>query len=168
MSGIGVPERRWRDKVIPMEVDDNTLLMLDFGEATFGMAGGHSCFTGRLIEWGSMGIYGSEGAIETLEVEPLSGHPVKLHIASRHDIPELKEMVDGAYVPQGSLPYVTPEHAQIPEPHVYADIMHCVDCILDGGQPVASGEHAAHVIEIIEKGYIAARTGQTQELESTF
>ena len=46
--------------------------------------------------------------------------------------------------------------------------MHCVDCILEGKQPVASGEHAAHVIEIIEKGYRGAKTGQTQELESAF
>ena len=168
MSGIVQAERRWRDKVIPVETDDNTLLLLDFGDAAFAMAGGHSCMTGRVMEWGAMGIYGSDGVIETLEIEPLSGHPVKLNIASRHDIPEKAEVVDGVYVPPGSLPYVTERHAAIPEPHVYADIMHCVECIQEGKQPIASGEHAAHVIEIIEKGYLAARTGQTQELESTF
>src|SRR3954447_10010677 len=75
MSGIGRPERRWHDKVIPVEIDDNTLLMLDFGNAVFAVAGGHSCMTGKVVEWGSMGIYGSAGAIETLEIEPLSGHP---------------------------------------------------------------------------------------------
>ena len=37
-----------------------------------------------------------------------------------------------------------------------------------GGRLVASGEHAAHVIEIIERGYDAARTGVTQDLESRF
>lgn len=168
MSGVGLQERHWRDQVIPVEVDDNTLLLLDFDQATFGMAGGHSCMTGRFLQWGSMGIYGSDGAIETLEVEPLSGHPVKLHIQSRQDLPELSEAVDGVYIPPGSLPYVSEAHAAIPEPHVYADIMHCVECILERKAPIASGEHAAHVIEIIEKSYLAAQTGQTQALASTF
>jgi predicted dehydrogenase len=168
MSGRALPERTWRDKTIPVEVDDNTLLLLDWGDATFGMAGGHSCMTGQLLQWGSMGIYGSDGAIETLEIEPLSGHPTKLYLNSRHAIPELADTVDGVYAPPGWLPHVTPEHAAIPEPHVYADIIHCADCILGLSQPIASVEHAAHVVEIIEKGYIAAQTGQTQQLRSTF
>lgn len=168
MSGTAIPERRWRDTVIPLQEDDNTLLLLDFGGARYAVAGGHSAATGRVVDWGSMGIYGSEGAVESLEIEPLSGHPARLNIASRREIPELVEAQDGEYTPPGSLPYVTPEHARIPEPHVYADIMHCVECILEGTPPVASGEHAAHVVEIIEKGYEAARTGRTQELESSF
>jgi predicted dehydrogenase len=168
MSGIGVAERHWRDKIIPVEVDDNSLLMLDFGDATFAVAGGHTCMSGPLLQWGAMGIYGSAGAIETLEIEPLSGHPSKLHLASRTPLPELDGARHGEYAPHDWLPYVTPEHAAIPEPHVFADIMHCVECIRSGQHPVASGEHAAHVIEIIEKGYLAARTGQTQELETSF
>lgn len=168
MSGRAMPVREWQGKTIPVEVDDNTLLLLDWGGATFGMAGGHSCMTGRLIQWGSMGIYGSDGVIETLEIEPLSGHPTKLYLDSRHHIPELADTVDGVYTVPGWLPYVTPQHAAIPEPHVYADIIHCADCILEGTKPLASAEHAAHVVEIIEKGYIAAQTGQRQELVSTF
>lgn len=123
--------------------------------------------TGKLVEWGSMGIYGTDGAIETLEVEPLSGHPARLHIQTRTPLPESAEDPNG-FTPPGTLPYVTPQHAALPEPHVYSDIMHCVDCILNGTKPVPSAEHAAHVIEIIEKGLLAARTGQTQDLESTF
>ena len=34
--------------------------------------------------------------------------------------------------------------------------------------PLVSGEHGAHVVEIIEKGYLAAKTGVTQDLESRF
>ena len=169
MSGTALPERRWREKVIPVEVDDNTLVMLDFGGATFAVVGGHSAATGRLVQWGSMGIYGSDGAIETIEIEPLSGHPTKLHVSSRQPLPEIGDSgsveIDDAVT---GLPYVTQAHASIPEPHVYADIMHCVECILDGKRPEASGEHAAHVVEIIEKGYLAARTGRTQDLTSTF
>lgn len=171
MSSIRTPERHWRDKIIPVEVDDNSLLLIDFGGATFGLAGGHASKTGQLLQWGAMGIYGSGGAIETLDIEPLSGHPTRLSIACRAGAPEeagLRRDADGAYVITTWLPYVDETHAQIPEPHVYADILHAVDCIEQGTAPLVSGEHGAHVVEIIEKGYLAAQTGQTQELESRF
>jgi predicted dehydrogenase len=171
MSGIRTPEQEWRGKTIPVEVDDNSLLLLDFGGATFGLAGGHASRTGELVQWGAMGIYGSSGAIETLEIEPLSGHPTRLSITSREGAPEeagLRRNDDGSYAPSTWLPDVDAAHARIPEPHVYSDIMHAVDCIEQGCKPLVSGEHGAHVVEIIEKGYLAARTGQTQELESRF
>lgn len=171
MSGIRAPLRQWRDKQIPVEVDDNSILLLDFGKATFAMAGGHSSRTGPLLQWGAMGVYGSEGAIETLDIEPLSGHPTRLSIQAREGAPEgagLQRQEDGIYSTATWLPYVDDVHARIPEPHVYADILHAVDCIEQGTPPLVSGEHGAHVVEIIEKGYLAARTGQTQDLESRF
>jgi predicted dehydrogenase len=165
MSGIGLPERRWRDKVIPVSMDDNTLLLLDFGGSLFAMAGGHNCQGGRLLRWGAMGFYGSGGSIETLDVEP--GKRAALHVAG--EIPsDLPASPNGPYIPNGALPFVNEAHANIQESHVYADIMHTAECIVAGAKPVPTGEHAAHVIEIIEKGYLAARTGQTQSIESTF
>ncbi|MBA3416998.1 MAG: Gfo/Idh/MocA family oxidoreductase [Chloroflexia bacterium] len=171
MSGIRVPERQWRAQRIPVEVDDNSVLLLDFGGARFAVAGGHGSRTGKLLQWGALGIYGTSGAVETLEIEPLSGHPSQLHVdLGGGDVdPELLTPLGGdAYAPVGWLPHVDAAHAVIPEPHVYADIMHAVECIRTGAPPIASGEHAAHVVEIIEKGYLAAETGQTQTLESRF
>jgi len=43
-----------------------------------------------------------------------------------------------------------------------------VDCVRDGKESVASAEHARHVIDIIESGYRAAETGQTQDLRTAF
>lgn len=168
MSGIRTSEHRWRDTVIPLEIDDNTLLTLDFGNAIFAVLGGHSAMTGTLIQWGGLGIYGSRGSVEARDVEPLSGHPESLYIKGEVNLPELEATDPGAYRITTRLPHVDERHAAIPEPHVYADIMHCVDCIRSGEAPVASGEHAAHVVEIIEKAYQAAETGRTQELDSTF
>jgi predicted dehydrogenase len=165
MSGIGLPERRWRDKVIPVSMDDNTLLLLDFGGSLFAMAGGHNCHGGRLLRWGAMGFYGSGGSIETLDVEP--GKRTALHVAGE-EVEDLPSSTNGRYIPNGALPFVNEAHAAIQESHVYADIMHTAECIAEGRRPVPTGEHAAHVIEIIEKGYLAARTGQTQEVESSF
>jgi predicted dehydrogenase len=171
LSGIRNPVRQWREAAIPVEVDDNSVLLLDFGGATFAMAGGHASRTGELMQWGAMGLYGSGGAVETLEIEPLSGHPTRLSIAAPDGAAEaagLRRAEDGSYTLTSWLPYVDDVHARIPEPHVYADIMHAVDCIEQGRKPLVSGEHGAHVVEIIEKGYQAARTGVTQELESAF
>ncbi|HEU5086653.1 MAG TPA: Gfo/Idh/MocA family oxidoreductase [Roseiflexaceae bacterium] len=165
MSGIGLPERRWRDKVIPVSMDDNTLMLLDFGNSLFAMAGGHNCQGGRMLRWGAMGFYGSGGSVETLDTEP--GQRAALHLAG-HAPDDLPRSANGPYIPNGTLPYVTKEHVDVPESHVYADIMHTAECITEGRPPVPSGEHAAHVIEIIEKGYLAAKTGQTQSIESTF
>lgn len=171
MSGVRVPERRWRETTIPVEVDDNSVLLLDFGGARFAVAGGHGSQVGKLLQWGALGFYGTAGAIETLEIEPLSGHPAKLHVdlsASAVNPELLTALGDGAYTPTGWLPFVDANHAALPEPHVYADIMHAVACIRQGTPPIVSGEHGAHVVEIIEKGYLAAQTGQTQPLTSRF
>ncbi len=51
--------------------------------------------------------------------------------------------------------------------HGYADLMHLIDCILEDQTPIPSGEHARHVIEIIEKAYQSAREGRTLELTTT-
>jgi predicted dehydrogenase len=46
--------------------------------------------------------------------------------------------------------------------------MHLVDCILNDKEPAISGEHARHVIEIIEKAYLSAKTEKTQHLKTNF
>jgi predicted dehydrogenase len=57
----------------------------------------------------------------------------------------------------------------LPERHVFEDIMQTVDLARLGGKiDIATPEQARHVIEIIEAGYKAARTGVTQELRTTF
>jgi predicted dehydrogenase len=66
------------------------------------------------------------------------------------------------------MPFVFGPHLKLPERHVYSDIMHMVDCVLNNKEPAISAEHARHVIEIIELGYKAAVSGRTQELITTF
>jgi len=53
MSGIGLPVREWKGQTIPVEMDDNTVMLLDFGEKQshfhFGLdsRGGHPQKVGR-------------------------------------------------------------------------------------------------------------------------
>jgi predicted dehydrogenase len=167
LSGIGRPERQWKDKTITVEMDDNTLMLLDFGDATFAVAGGQNCGVSPGIGWGRLAFFGTRGTIDMGQA--VGG----LEIISQATLPEaLGFAAPRLVVPtppgQSRLQYVVGPHTNIQEPHVYNDIMHLCDCIVDGREPVASGAHARHVVEIIEKAYLAARTGATQTLESTF
>jgi predicted dehydrogenase len=51
---------------------------------------------------------------------------------------------------------------------VFEDIMQLVDWVADGTPSPVNAEHARHVIDVIESGYRAAETGDTQTLRTTF
>lgn len=150
-SGVGLTERTYEEKKIKVEIDDMTILTLDFGERGFGIV-----YAG--FAWGSdagrLRLHGSEGAVEVVEGE------VRVSGMNAAEFPP---------VPAERLPdNVVGPHRDIPEAHVYADILHLVDCIREDRTPEVTAEHARHVIEIMEKGYVAARTGQRQEVSTTF
>ncbi len=178
MSGIGLPVRYWKDKTIEVEMDDNTLMLLDFGGSTFGYAFGANCRGGPLPR---LAIFGSDGSVYTglaarrgAPDAPRSeggsspgqpsarrGYATSVTVASRH--------VEGGelelQLPE--MPYHVGPHREIGEAHGYADIMHLIDCSLEDKHPIPSGEHARHVVEIIEKAYQSAREGRTLELATT-
>jgi predicted dehydrogenase len=166
MSGIGLPHRSWEGREFQVEMDDNTLLMLDFGERGFGVVGGHFCQTGRVIGWGFTGIYGSRATLEVAGLIPGTPYPAQIHVNPPSLAEELGLDAPGQAGP--AAPFITGPHTNIEEAHLWADIRHLVDCILHDTQPIPSAEQARHVIEIIEKGYLAAQTGVAQELETSF
>lgn len=155
MSGIGLEERSFKDQKIEVEMDDNTHLLLDFGDNVFCLLYASNSYDGPGHTFSTPFISGSEGGItrgrEGLEIWG-------------------KNVEDWRRVekPGSDMPFVFGPHLKLPERHVYSDIMHMVDCVLNDREPVVSAEHARHVIEIIDLGYRAAETGQTQELTTTF
>lgn len=155
MSGIGLGERFFKGERIQVEMDDNTHLLLDFGGSRFCLLYGSNSFGGPARPFASCFISGSEGAIAT--------GAAGIEVWGRR-------IEDGHRVetPPNDMPFVTGAHLDLPERHVYSDIMHLVDCVLNGKEPAVSAEHARHVIEVIECGYRAAETGQTQELTTDF
>jgi predicted dehydrogenase len=167
MSGIGLPVRHWKDKVIDVEMDDNTLMLLDFGEATFAYAFGANCRGGPLPR---LAIFGSDGSVSAglgRGQRPAGG-------AAAGRSPGSSVVVTGRHVEGGEkeldlpeMPYRVGPHREIGEAHGYADLMHLVDCILEEKDPIPSGEHARHVVEIIEKTYQSAREGRALELTTT-
>jgi predicted dehydrogenase len=154
MSGIGLKERSFKDERILVDMDDNTHLLLDFGDDLFCLVYGSNSFTnpgGPARPF----VSGSEGTIAV----------------SRRALDVWGRNIDGGHrveIPSQDMPFVFGRHQELPERHVYSDIMHMVDCVINDKEPAVSAEHARHVIEIIELGYRAAETGQTQDLTTTF
>ena len=156
LSGVRMKEREFRGRMVPCDADDNTLMVLDFGDALFAFVYGTAA--GRVTEGFGPSFFGTRGSIVGLT---LNGQPF--------DYPgrELAEQ-GGRSGRQWLLPHVVGPHREIGEAHVYEDIMQLVDWIRDDQPTIVTAEHARHVIDIIESAYRAAETGQTQELRTTF
>jgi predicted dehydrogenase len=143
LSGIAIPAREHLGKQIVTEMDDQTILMLDFGDTFYAVV--YATVAGGLTSGFFPNIYGTEGAI----------------VALKHGDQPLR--IDGEQ-PK----HVTGVHREMREPHVFEDLMELVDLVQDGTPPMGTPEHARHVIDIFEAGYRAAETGQTQDLRTTF
>jgi predicted dehydrogenase len=152
-SGVRIHEREFRGEMIPSDMDDNTLMVLDFGDSFYAFVYGVAA--GGLPNMGSPLIFGTKGVING---NTLNGEPI--------DYPE-RELVES----EGGnaiLPHVVGPHRSIQESHVYEDIMQLVDWIREDKPTIVTAEHARHVIEIFDAAYRSARTGQAQRLRTTF
>ena len=160
LSGVLVPEREFLGRKIATEADDNTALLVDFGGSRFAVV--HGTAAGGISEQFGAGVYfGTKGTIDgvLLDGEPFD-YPGR---AETQDAP-----VTDWEAQMRILPHVTGPHRAIPESHVFEDIMQLTELVTCGTQTPVTPEHARHVIDIIESGYRAATTGQTQALRTTF
>jgi predicted dehydrogenase len=153
LSGVRVTEREFRGELLPTDMDDQTMMIIDFGDAFFAYVYGVAA--GGLPNMGRPLIFGTQGVINgaTLNGEIID-YPGR-EIAETH----------GYTV---ALPHVVGEHRGMEEAHVFEDVMQLVDWVRDDVATVATAEHARHVIEIVEAAYRSATTGQVQELSTTF
>ena len=160
LSGIRVAERSFLGERIPTEADDNTIMLLDFGNSLFAVAFG--TVAGALTDQFGAGIYfGTRGTIEgvLLNGEPFEfpGRELTTHEPPSHWEAQMRV-----------LPHVVGPHREIAESHVFEDLMQLVRWVRDGVPSLATAEHARHVIDIIESAYRSAETGAVQELRTTF
>ncbi len=159
-SGIRVPTREFLGREIPIEADDNSILLLDFGDGLFAVAYGAAA--GLVSEQFAAGVYfGTEGVIDGVL---LNGEPFEF---PGHELTAGAPVTDWD-AQMAVLPHVVGEHRSIPESHVFEDVMQLVDWVRDGRPSTVTAEHARHVIDIVESGYRAAETGRTQELTTSF
>lgn len=154
-SGTAIKERDFRGTTYPCDADDNTVLLLDFGNDLYAFV--HGTFAGMVTRFGAPSYFGEKGSIEG---DMLNGEPIPYE---GRDVAASSPIGETAL-----LPHVTGAHRELEEAHVFEDVMQLVDWVLYGTPSVATAEHARHVIEIIEAGYRAAETGHVHELKTTF
>ena len=153
MSGVRLHEREFRGRTLPCDMDDNTVILLDFGENFFVFVYGVAAGGLPGIRAGGPLIFGTEG---TINGDTLNGEPIDC------PCPELEARWPG------DLPHVVGPHREIQEAHVWEDIMQLVDWVREDKPTIATAEHARHVIEIFEAAYRSAETGQAQDLRTSF
>jgi predicted dehydrogenase len=155
MSGVALAEREYRGQTYPCDADDNTLLVLDFGDHLFALV--YGTLAGTLVEFGQPSFFGTHGSIVGAN---RNGKPI--------DYPGREQARQYKAGANALLPHVVGPHRELGEAHVFEDVMQLVDWVREGVPTVSTAEHARHVIEIIECGYRAAETGCAQELTTTF
>lgn len=157
LSGLRIAERPYKGAMVPCDADDNTLILLDFGQSVFALS--YGTVAGEVTRGFDGSYFGTKGSIVGLEYN-----------GKQLDYPGVERALpdtDG-YGNYRLLPHITGKHNDIEEMHVFEDIMQLVDWIREDKPSIVTAEHARHVIEIIEAAYRAAETGQTQELTTTF
>ncbi len=160
MSGMVLPYREFMGEQISSEMDDNTLMILDFGNGALVVV--YATASGDLGgDFGAGTYFGTEGVIRGLE---FNGEPFDFNGRTE----TLSAPTTDWEVQMRVLPHVVGPHREIPEAHVFEDIMQLVRWVRDGTPSAATAEHARHVIEIIEGAYRSAESGRTQTLETTF
>jgi predicted dehydrogenase len=143
LSGIAIPAREHLGVEIVTEMDDQTIMMLDFGGTMYAIV--YATVAGGLTKGFFPNIYGTEGSIVGLQFGDQN-----LQVAGEYP------------------KHVRGPHCKMAESHVFEDMMELVDLIRDGTTPMGTTDHARHVIDIIESAYRSAETGQTQDLRTSF
>jgi predicted dehydrogenase len=131
----------------PVKLDDLTLVMLHFGDNVYAFLDCTYCT--KSYEGPNLEIFGSRGVISS----------------SRQ--PDSKVNIYRAMPEDGERGWYAPEMP--PEPRFQSvGVKDLLDAIIEDRQPVLTPEHARHVIEIMNKCYVAAREKRTLALETSF
>lgn len=151
-SGVCIPVREFRGEQFECDMDDNTLILVDFGDSFFGFVYGVAA--GSLPVFAQAMIFGTKG---TISGDKLNGEPI--------DYPG-REIEEKDY--WCGLPHLVGNHQNIEEPHIFEDIMQLVDWVREDKPSIVTAEHARHVVEIFDAGYRSAESGQALDLRTTF
>jgi predicted dehydrogenase len=111
LSGVRVRQREFAGRLVPTEADDNTLMLLDFGESLFAVVYGVAA--GMVNESFGATFFGIGGSIAAGEGDPtLLPHVVGRHreLEEQHVFEDVMQLVD--WVNEGVPSIVTAEHAR--------------------------------------------------------
>ncbi len=157
-SGIAVPVRRLEGgKRVRTEVEDNTILLMDFGGARFGVV--QSGFTFTKVDESdghhtssdphetSIEVIGTKGSVRFLGYD---WAPAGLRVGlSREKGWRTIATNQKGYTWAGGASYLA-------------------ECLAKGCKPILTGEHAYHVLEVMTAAFRAAKTRRTIPVRSRF
>lgn len=161
-SGITERERTVRGgpflgKKIEVTEDDNTLLMLDFGNSAFAVVDG--TFNVNAARGPQVEIFGRAGTINLgNHWQDPSSPPIEIFKL------DAAPGVDGWIIPRGR-GVDGPERSRYQRAIV---VKHLAECVREQKHPILSAEHARHALEIMIMAIESARTGRAIELKTTF
>jgi predicted dehydrogenase len=131
---------------VPVEVADNWMLLLDLGDARLATVSANN--VAHASQSPQMELFGLDG---TLAVDLLD-------VAAPVDV----------YRPADGWQNVKLPHDRNAGPDHLLGVAHLIDCIESGAKPLASVDHAIHVIDILEAAARSAASGQAERLTTTF
>jgi predicted dehydrogenase len=136
---------KYKGKTIDVAIDDNSLLLLDFGDSRFSFLDATYCVEATLGP--SLEIHGTAGTIAVVDEPP------------RRGVVRLYESDKAAW-----------REVRVPAPPPVRDlgVLHLVDCLREGKELILTGERGRHLVEIMAKAPVAAETGQIQEMSTSF
>lgn len=148
MAGTAMPERIINGEAIAVEADDTTALILDHGDAVYSVTQSGFVYAALRQEW-TVQITGTEGAM-TMGGYAWEPGEVSLYHGDQTKAPgQWETFQQEPYVWQSGATYIA-------------------ECLAKGEQPVVSGEHAVHVLEVMQAALRSARTGRRVQIASTF
>jgi predicted dehydrogenase len=163
LSGITVPERRVRGgpfdgMTIAVSAPDNNLILIDFGDATFAVVDG--TFNVVASRSPRMELFGLEGTL----------------LVNRDDVAAPRVELYRLDAAPGLAGWISPQTYEIfpVGSDRFAElargvlIEHLADCIRDHAQPIASGRHARHVLELMLAAQQSAREGRAIDVVTDF
>ncbi|MCX7698516.1 MAG: Gfo/Idh/MocA family oxidoreductase [Candidatus Goldbacteria bacterium] len=141
-------------KKVKPSVDDNNVLILEFAGGVFATVKAswqHPFLENRTI------IYGRHGAIY-INFDNLDEYPLIVHTKKKIPGKKIKwRNLPNCYLPK--LPSFNPED----------DIMgKFISAIRNGKQPVYDAGQSLHIVEVMHKAYISAKTGKIQKITTPF
>ena len=146
-----VPRGPFEGLQIPVAVDDNVLILLDFGQGVLGFVDSGFCQVETQAP--ELEVYGAEGTIAA---------------RGMYMMPDGSTSIEHYRDDARAEGWIT-DYERLGEPPTRAmGVAHVVDCLLDGQELVLTPGRARHVVEIMDKADAAAHTGQTMALETTF
>ena len=144
MTGTAIPTRDVRGVAVPVEVEDNAHLVLDFGDAR--LASVISGFTLQQYRGPGLELYGTTGTIQMLgdDWDP-DGYEMWQNEA-------------------GCWQCFNETHPDWP----WTDgLRHLVECIREGVRPIIQPEHAYHVLEVMVAAHQSSREGRAVDIKSS-